>query len=206
MNLYFQFKTKGILELNLWCKISRPHLVTAVWSAASNVWSDLQELNSKLGIYVTEHLMSKKFRWSSRPLQTDRQTDKESSSQPFYTYFGLVQIAPGRRLFVSIGCEEWYELDAELIRLGLGERHWNHLNNYVYLGLLSIWTFISRISWCCEFQGMQRTDSGVSSDLMSLLLSGVFIFRKWLPFNHEHNSRITKMMEEKKGRLPLLHS
>lgn len=58
--------------------------------------------------------MSKKFRWSSRSLQHTMQTDRQSSSHPFYTYFGLVQIVPGRRLFVSIGCEDWYELDAEL--------------------------------------------------------------------------------------------
>lgn len=32
----------------------------------------------------------------------------------------------------------------------------------------------------------------------------VFVFRKLLPFNHEHDSRITKMMEEKKGEVTSL--
>lgn len=75
----------------------------------------MQELNSKLGIHVTEHLLSKNSGGHLGLLRTQcRQTDKASSSHPFSTCFGLVQIVPGRRLLVSIGSEDWYELDAEL--------------------------------------------------------------------------------------------
>ena len=87
---------------------------------------------------------------------TDTQK-KKGSSHPFHTYFGLEQSIPGRCLFVSIGSKDWCGLDAELSD-GWG---WVRgietiLNNYVYLGLLPVCAFVSRLSQCCYFQGIQR--------------------------------------------------
>lgn len=169
-------QNKGILEINLWCKISCPHLATGVWSAASDVW---QELNSKLGNHVTDHLPSKKFRWSSSPPQHTMQTDRQK--EYITTLLFLLWAGTDCSWKASLCLHRVWRLvwaRCWAITLGLGERHWNHLNSYVYLGLLSIGAFISRISWCCQFQGIPRTDSGVSSDLMSLLLSACFCFQE----------------------------
>lgn len=128
-----------------------------------------------------------------------RQTDKEGSSHPFYTYFGLVQIVPGRCLFVSIECEDCYELDAEL-------SGWGYVRSTeIVLTAMFIWVFCLSVHLYLGSPDAVNSKAFRGLIVVSLVISclccllAVFVFRKLLPFNHEHNSRIPKMMEEKKG-------
>lgn len=108
----------------------------AACSAASNVvaWSQ-RSCRLRWGVTSSSYLVRSDHHQGLPSAQPEKKKTK-CSSQPFYTYFGLEQIVPGRCLFVSMGSGDQLWLTGELPDgWGWVKGIQTILNSYVCLGL-----------------------------------------------------------------------